>query len=70
MTTAYEYITENVLVTKISGYKQKSGFQNAHGRCWGHRIEIFQFNFRHNIVIRFEGYFEYITLFGLQQKEE
>lgn len=60
---------QHLLVAKIRCNEQETSFHDTHCRCRWNRIEIFQFDFRNDFIVSFQCHFEYVTLFGLHQKE-
>lgn len=60
---------DHLLVAKVGRHKQETRFHDAHCRRRWHRIEIFEFDFRYDFVVRFQRHFEYVALFRLHQKE-
>ena len=58
------------MVSKLRCDEKESCFEDIHSRGAGHGVEVLQLDFRHQVVVDFEGDLENVALLGLDQEEK
>ncbi len=62
--------TINSLVPEFGGDEEESSFENAHCRCYGNSVKVFESDLSHHVLINFKCDFKNVSLLRLSEEKE